>query len=97
MTIAVRMADPGDRMLINCKGRTVGTPVRPFQVRAIASLVWLARLCWIRPLGRASRPRTRRAGWASTILNELAEFLDSGQAGPVVVGTSDMGAMIEGA
>jgi hypothetical protein len=27
-------------------------------------------------------------------LNELAE---SGQAGPVVVGTSDMGAMIEGA
>jgi hypothetical protein len=44
----------------------------------------LARLCWIRPLGRVSRPRTRRG--ASQLLNELAEFLDSGRPGPVVVG-----------
>jgi len=41
--------------------------------------------------GRWAVPGARARGSR----DELAEFLDSGQAGQVVVGNADMGAMIE--
>ena len=97
MTIAVMeaaMTDPGGEKLINCKWQTRRQGGSTVPKRAITFLPgWRDSGGYGRRAVPADRAHGGR-GRARTILNELAEFLDRGQAGPVVVGTSDMRAMI---